>query len=226
MNSWVFPSTGKAVFTEARLRYGRGVPGSVSEVGELLRIGVVAVRFAAPLRKWQVLASGLRLGYDFHQGGFSEADLPDPANSVSCQGGLYPMELLLTIVQSLAVRPARNGVCRRIDGHRKQKTEYNIMKLTNYIILSLVAVLAIGCDKQKTAIEENKEATKEAIDMRKTEVDKAAKDATRQTDVNATIDKARIEANKDSIQAQLDADKKKADAQAEADKAKVDAENK
>ena len=68
--------------------------------------------------------------------------------------------------------------------------------------------LSVGCDKQKSAVNENKEATKEAIDIRKDEVNVAAKKATAQTDANAAIDKAQIEANKKSLQAQLDADKK------------------
>ena len=99
------------------------------------------------------------------------------------------------------------------------------MKTTKYLLVALAAVISIGCDKQKAAIDETKEATKEAIDMQKADVNASAKEATRQTDVNATIDKAVIEANKDSMQAQLDADKKKAEAEAEAAKAKVDAEN-
>ena len=57
-------------------------------------------------------------------------------------------------------------------------------------------------------------------------VDTAAKEAKNQTDINAAIDKARIEANKDATQALLDADKKKADAQAAFEKARVDAEKK
>ena len=119
--------------------------------------------------------------------------------------------------------------------HEQQHNKHIVMKSlqiiggwkhTNLIILALAATLTIGCDKQKTAIENTKDATKEAIDIRKDEVNTAAKKATAQTDANAKIDKAQIEANKDSIQAQLDADKKKADAEAAAAKAKVDAENK
>jgi glycosylphosphatidylinositol transamidase (GPIT) subunit GPI8 len=75
-------------------------------------------------------------------------------------------------------------------------------KHASLIILALAATLTVGCDKQKAAVNENKEATKEAID------------------------KAQIKANKDALQAQLDADKKKADAEAAAAKAKIDAENK
>lgn len=98
------------------------------------------------------------------------------------------------------------------------------MKLKHSLIILIAAVLSVSCDKQKLAIEKDKDATRESIDNRKAEVDAAAKVATRQTDTEATLDKARIEAQKDSIQAQLDADKKKADAQADAAKAKVDAE--
>ena len=100
------------------------------------------------------------------------------------------------------------------------------MKYAKYITIAIAAVLTVACDKQKTAIDENTKATKEAIDTRKTEVNADAKEAIKQTDANAKIDKARIEANKNSMQAQLDADKKKADAEAEAAKAKVDADKK
>ena len=99
------------------------------------------------------------------------------------------------------------------------------MKYTLTIILAFSAFLAVGCDKQKAAINDQNEATKDAIDLRKNEVNSAAKAATKQADANSVIDKAIIEANKDAVQAQLDADKKKADAEAEAAKAKVDAEN-
>ena len=45
-------------------------------------------------------------------------------------------------------------------------------------------------------------------------------------DIDAAVEKAKIEASKVAAQAQLDADKKKADAQAAFEKAKVDAEKK
>jgi len=99
------------------------------------------------------------------------------------------------------------------------------MKNTTYIIITLAAFLAGGCNKQKAAIEEDKDATNNAIDTRKAEVDAEAKKATELTDANAAADKARIKADKESAQAQLDADKKKVDAEAEAAKARVDAEN-
>jgi hypothetical protein len=97
------------------------------------------------------------------------------------------------------------------------------MKHTKLILLSSLAILSVGCNPKKTAIEKDAKATKEAIDVRKDEVDAAAKEATKQTDANAEIDKARIEAGKVSDKAELDADKKKADAEADAEKAKVDA---
>ena len=100
------------------------------------------------------------------------------------------------------------------------------MKTIHLTTLALAAAVTIGCDQKKSAINDTREATKQAIDIRKDEVNVAAKKATAQTDANATIDKARIEANKASMQAQLDADKKKADAEAAAAKAKLDAENK
>ena len=100
------------------------------------------------------------------------------------------------------------------------------MKYAKYITIAIAAVLTVSCNKQKAAIDEKADATKDAIDMRKTEVNADAKDAIKKTDTNAKIDKARIEANKDSMQAQLDADKKIADAEADAAKAKVDAEKK
>ena len=96
-----------------------------------------------------------------------------------------------------------------------------------YLIpVALAAFVLVGCDNQKTAIEDKQEATKSAIDTRKDAVDVAAKDATKQADVDAAVDKARIEARKVAAQAQLDADKKKADALAALEKAKVDAEKK
>ncbi len=98
------------------------------------------------------------------------------------------------------------------------------MKLPTYAIATVLAVLTISCNKQKAAIHETEEATKKAIETRKSEVAADAKYATEQTDANARIDKARIEAEKVSAQAQLDADKKKAEADADAAKAKVDVE--
>ena len=99
------------------------------------------------------------------------------------------------------------------------------MKYPTYAIVAIATVLTIGCNKQKTAIDESTDATKEAIDTRKAEVTADAKYATEQTDVNAKIDKARIEANKVSAQAQLDAEKKQVEAEADAAKAKVDAQD-
>jgi hypothetical protein len=98
------------------------------------------------------------------------------------------------------------------------------MKLPTSAIATVLAILTIGCNKQKAAIDETEEATKEAIEARKSEVAADAKYATEKTDANAKIDKARIEADKVSVEAQLDAAKKKAEADADAAKAKVDSE--
>lgn len=100
------------------------------------------------------------------------------------------------------------------------------MKPLSLVILILSACLIVSCNKEKAAIDANTETTQKELDQRKEAVEAAAKQATKQTDVNATIDKANIEANKEAAQAQLDADKKKAEAAAEAEKARVDAEKK
>ncbi|GDY20282.1 hypothetical protein LBMAG56_16270 [Verrucomicrobiota bacterium] len=100
------------------------------------------------------------------------------------------------------------------------------MKLTLLVLLTLTTAVFVGCDKEKAAIEATKDATQKDLNQRKVDVDAAAKDAKKQTDVNAAIDKAKIEAAKESAQAQLDADKKKVDAEAKAEKAKVDAQKK
>ncbi len=96
-----------------------------------------------------------------------------------------------------------------------------------HITLTLLAISffpIVSCDQQKAAIDANNKATQNAIDDQKEAVDTAARNATKQTEINATIDKANIEAEKITNQAQLDADKKKSDADAIAKKAQVDAE--
>ncbi len=105
-------------------------------------------------------------------------------------------------------------------------TKMEIMKKILLVPVVLAAFVLVGCDKEKAAIDKNNATAQDAINNRKDTVDAAAKDATKQADIDAQIEKARIEANKVKTQAQLDADKKKADAQAELDKAKADAEKK
>lgn len=99
------------------------------------------------------------------------------------------------------------------------------MRQILFTLLVVPALLSVGCDEEKADINRQKEATKDAIDERKNEVDAAAKKAIERTERDATIEKARIKAEQDSIQAQLEADKKKAEAEAEAAKARADAEN-
>ena len=62
------------------------------------------------------------------------------------------------------------------------------MKFPTYAIAALAAILTTSCNKQKAAINESTEATKDAIDSRKAEVDASAKYATEQTDANAKIE--------------------------------------
>jgi len=90
------------------------------------------------------------------------------------------------------------------------------MKSTTFALIGLAAILSVSCNKEKTAIEEKKDATNKVIDQRKEQADADAKSATEQTDINAKIDKANIEANKEFIKAELDA---------AAAKARIDAEN-
>jgi len=92
----------------------------------------------------------------------------------------------------------------------KQSTQN--MKYAIPAIIATVAALSIGCNKEKAAIEENKDARQDMIEERKDQVDS-----------DAEIAKANVEADKVKMQAQLDAEKKKAEADAEAAKAKVDA---
>ncbi|MDB6035417.1 MAG: hypothetical protein JWM16_5755 [Verrucomicrobiales bacterium] len=49
------------------------------------------------------------------------------------------------------------------------------MKPILFVLLTAAAL--VGCDKQKSAIEDHKEATKDALDNRKDAVNAAAKDA-------------------------------------------------
>lgn len=98
------------------------------------------------------------------------------------------------------------------------------MKYPIYAIIAVAATVTIGCNKKKTAIDQNEQATLESIDARKQEVSKDAKHAAEQVDAYAKIDKANIQANNVAIQAQLDAEKKEAEAKAEAAKAGVDIE--
>jgi len=100
-------------------------------------------------------------------------------------------------------------------------TIYILMKILIPVVLA--ALVLVGCDQQKSAIDDQKATTKTAIDQEKKAVDNAATAATKQAETDAEVEKAKIERNKLSAQAQLDADKVKADAKAEFEKAKVDA---
>jgi len=91
----------------------------------------------------------------------------------------------------------------------------------NLTLLALSTLVLVGCDQQKAAINDKTDYTKDALDDQKRAVAEEAADATKRSELNATIEKANIEAAKVATQAQLDADKIKADAEAAAEKAKV-----
>jgi hypothetical protein len=92
-------------------------------------------------------------------------------------------------------------------------------------ITTAFVTLALSCNKQKSTINDTKEADQAVIDSRKDKVDANAKYAIEQTDVNADINKANIKADQEAMKAQLDAEKIAVDADAKAAKAKIDAEN-
>ena len=90
----------------------------------------------------------------------------------------------------------------------------------------LAACVLMGCDKEKSAIDNNAAASKIVINKQKDAVDAAANADKKQVDADAALKKAKIQAKEAAAQAQLDADKTKADAKAALEKAKVDAEKK
>jgi hypothetical protein len=105
-------------------------------------------------------------------------------------------------------------------------TKYTIMKnILRVVIATAFVALVISCNKQKSAINETKDADQAVIESRKDKVDADAKYAIEQTEVNADIDKANIKANQEALKAQLDAEKIAVDADADAAKVKIDAEN-
>lgn len=64
-------------------------------------------------------------------------------------------------------------------------------------LIALSTFIVVSCDKQKADIDAKKESTISAIDNEKDAVNAAAENATKRTDINATIDKANIEAEED-----------------------------
>ena len=59
------------------------------------------------------------------------------------------------------------------------------MKYQQYALIALTALLTASCNKEKAAIEDNKDATQNAVEIRKDEVDEVAKEATEQAEANA-----------------------------------------
>lgn len=101
------------------------------------------------------------------------------------------------------------------------------MKTIPYILLPvatliLTALLLAACDEHKASIDAHTKAKKEILNEEKIAIDQAAEQAEKQTDMNAILDKANIEATKVAEQAGLDAKKKKADADAVAEKARLE----
>ena len=101
-----------------------------------------------------------------------------------------------------------------------------IMKLLPYSILALSTMFLFSCNERKQAVEDRKDATEDALERQKDALAPAARDAARQVDANAEVQKANIKAQAKTTEAQIEADKKKVEAAADAAKAKIDAEEK
>jgi hypothetical protein len=137
---------------------------------------------------------------------------------------LNPFVFQTPLSQTLKKLPPHCRYHEREEGrlkNRAQKTEATDMK--KMLIVSFTAMALVACNQEKASIENQKEATKDALNQQKDAVNEAAGAAKDQAGENADAEKARIEAEKESAKAQIEADKKKADAQADAEKAKADA---
>jgi hypothetical protein len=157
--------------------------------------------------------------------GFWQVRKIDESHGSPAGKGFTPWRLPSTCLSSDQLFEVTRPAGSRHSGISSNQPTIETMKHLPYPILMFAVAISVGCNEKKAAINDRNDATKEAIDVRKNEVNAAAKEATKQTDANAALDKAKIEAGKDAAQAQLDAEKKKADAAADAAKAKVDAEN-
>ena len=98
------------------------------------------------------------------------------------------------------------------------------MKYPIYIIVAITTTLSIGCNREKSEIEKAKDASVEAIEAEQQVVNTAAHDATTQTQLDARIDLAEIEAERVSTNARLEAEKERVEAETEAAKQRRDAE--
>lgn len=83
----------------------------------------------------------------------------------------------------------------------------------------------MSCNREKKVIDDANKADKEAINLRKQEVKKAADRAMRQADQDEEMDKMRIVANHRFLQAQLQVDKITMNVPIEAEQATGDEES-
>ena len=98
------------------------------------------------------------------------------------------------------------------------------MKKTLAVIFTAMAL--VGCDDRNAIIENDREASKDALNAQKEAVDHATDTAKKQAEVDAKVAKERLEAQQQADKAQIEADKKKVDANAEAAKEINDAQKK
>jgi len=83
----------------------------------------------------------------------------------------------------------------------------------------------MSCDREKIVIDDANKTDKEAINLRKQEVKKAAERAMRQADQDEEMDQIRIVANHRFLQAQLQVDKITINVPVEAEQATGDEES-
>ncbi|HEY0551971.1 MAG TPA: BON domain-containing protein [Verrucomicrobiae bacterium] len=92
------------------------------------------------------------------------------------------------------------------------------MKTPFILTVAAAAILAVGCDQQKQAVNDR------SIDSEKNNIQKSAREAKAEVDKQAKVQKDMLEAEAKSAQAKLDAEKARAKAEATPDaQPKVDA---
>jgi len=99
------------------------------------------------------------------------------------------------------------------------------MKPTIFLLVFCTSFFGMSCNREKKVIDDAKKADKEAINLRKQEVKKAADRAMRQADQDEEMDKMRIVANHRFLQAQRDGDDKIMHVAGEAEQASSDEES-
>jgi hypothetical protein len=77
------------------------------------------------------------------------------------------------------------------------------MKPTIFLLVFCTSFFGMSCNREKKVIDDANKADKEAINLRKQEVKKAADRAMRHADQDEEMDKMRIVANHRFLQAQL-----------------------